>query len=176
MEFQLYKVKFSNGEAVRKELFAQLQDYNDKLEKLLGNSDRDASLRRQRTSVQHKNSADGALCNFWTEASRLFGALASAWNCSCKAQHRTNLLLQHRTSKESEFSILFATLGSSKPSAWELQQTRISEANTTITDAPTSITPPAAGALIRQPAHRQREPLKPALRSKIKAIGFETQG
>ncbi|KAK3390305.1 hypothetical protein B0H63DRAFT_538556 [Podospora didyma] len=132
MKFQLYKVKFSNGEAIRKDLFAQLQDYNQKLEKLLSTSDRDAQLTESRQ--QTKSSTDMTLCNIWAQASR----------CACKDQKRcANLLLQHRTSKNSDFDILFAT--SAGPSDWKMKRVRISDLATTQLSGPpntdTSIQP-----------------------------------
>ncbi|KAK3314613.1 hypothetical protein B0H66DRAFT_605559 [Apodospora peruviana] len=163
MEFQLYKVKFSNGEANRTELLVQLQEYNDKLEKLLSTSDRDAQLKKQRTAVQYKTSIDAALCSFWKHASRLFGALASAWNCSCRDQHWAKLLLQHRTDRTAEFDVMFI----SGSSGWQIQHTKISE-NDGIKNGPTAQASSPNSMPIHQPAHRQNVAihLKSAMRVK----------
>lgn len=183
-EFQLYKVKFSNGEAKRKELLGQLQEYNDKLEKLLSTSDRDAQLKKQRTAVQYKTSIDATLCSFWKQASKLFHALASAWNCTCaKDQHLAKLLLQHRTTKKAEFDIMFSSRGAS---GWQIQHTRISEDDdgdfqmtTTKGATPTANASVTATLPVRQPGHRQNSAgikLKSAMRTATKSKLAATAG
>ncbi|KAF7558495.1 hypothetical protein G7046_g5664 [Stylonectria norvegica] len=91
--FQSYKIKFSNGEGVRKKLFDDLQAYNDKLEKLLDSGDKDTQLQQQRALRVKTTEIDTAICNFWIQARRLFKVLMANWNCrsSCWIIHDTTI-------------------------------------------------------------------------------------
>ena len=165
-EFQRYKLKFSNSETARKQLFAQLKDHNDKIEKLLTTADRDAVLTQQRASRMRTADAVSGLCSFWVQAAGLFRALASAWNCACREQHCARLLLQHRTSKAFEFEVLFATPVSER---WELHKTRIVEGGEEMKLASREV----LTRLDKQPGHRRDVPLKSAMRSKNQASCVE---
>ena len=158
-EFQRYKLKFSNSETARKQLFTQLKDHNDKIEKLLTTADKDAELKQQRVSRTRAADAGSGLCSFWVNAARLFKALASAWNCACKEQHCARLLLQHRTSRASEFEVLFATPVSER---WEVHKTRITEGGEETKLASREV----LTRLDKVPVHRRDVPLKSAMRSK----------
>ncbi|KAK4212993.1 hypothetical protein QBC37DRAFT_464729 [Rhypophila decipiens] len=179
-KFQLYRIRFNNGEAKRKEMLGKLQEYNEKLEKLLSTSDRDAQLSQQRAAVQYKTSIDAALCNFWTQATRVFQVLAAAWNCTCgQDRHITKLLLQHRTDKKSDFDVLFSA---KEPSGWRIQHSRICGENA-VTVAQSTAQNPATPASksntntnvtlpLRQPGHRKTPAtnLKSSMRTRSKAI------
>jgi hypothetical protein len=133
-DYYLYKVKFVNGEAVRNELFGQLQSYNDKLEKLMDSSDKEAEVMRQRASVTADKAIDSAVCSFWKHAGRFFAAFATAWNCDCTQPHYARLLLQHRTTKQSDFHLLIAAPEKAK-TVWNIRETRIVEAKDNASDA-----------------------------------------
>jgi hypothetical protein len=160
--FQLYRLKFSNNEAVRKRLFAELQGYNDNLEKLLDSSDEDTQAIQKRTTRGNLTAIDSAICSFWVQARNLFRALALAFKCRCQ-QHDAKLLLQHRTGKTPDFEIIFTKLASS---CWEIHRTRISQGDEalavllkeslTLLEAPSM--PP------RKPSHRMSRPTRSALR------------
>lgn len=121
--FQLYRLKFSNNEVVRKRLFGELQGYSDKLEKLLGSSDEDAQATQKRTTTRQVTTIDSAICSFWVQARNIFKALALAFKCGCQ-QHDAKLLLQHRTGKTPDFEAIFTGLASTR---WEVHRTRISQ-------------------------------------------------
>ncbi|KAM7204850.1 hypothetical protein V8F33_001439 [Rhypophila sp. PSN 637] len=178
VDFQLYRIRFSNGEAKRKEMVGKLQEYNEKLERLLSTSDRDAQLNKQRAAVQYKTSIDAALCNFWRQATKVFQALATAWNCTCgQDRHITKLLIQHRTDMKSEFDVLFSA---KEPSGWRVQHSRICGENVvTVAQStaqnpatPASNTNAAAALPLRQPGHRKTPAnnLKSSMRTKSAAI------
>ncbi|KAH8685345.1 hypothetical protein BGZ61DRAFT_58203 [Ilyonectria robusta] len=163
--FQIYRLKFSNGETNRKRLFAELQSYNDKLEKLLDSSDKDMLLVQQRTTATQCAAIDAAICSFWIQARDVFKALASAWNCRCQ-QHGAKLLLQHRTSKKPEFQVTFTNFTSSQ---WEIQKTKIAEGNDIVSATMHQSTTLLEHIPLRpHPAHRHhhKTPLKSALRTK----------
>ena len=163
-EFQRYKLKFSNSETTRKQLFAQLKDYNEKIEKLLTTADRDAELTRQRASRgRTADNTKSELCSFWRHATRLFDALASAWNCACREQHCARLLLQHRVTKAAEFNVLFATPESER---WRLHKTMIKEGGEEMEQASSAAVTRLDSLPIRQPNHRQDHQLKSAMRSR----------
>ncbi|KAK3370388.1 hypothetical protein B0H63DRAFT_486905 [Podospora didyma] len=162
--FQLYRLKFSNNDAVRKRLFGELQDYNDKLEKLLDSSDKDTRLVQQRTAVGQLASIDAAICNFWVQARNLFNALAAAWSCRCQ-HHGARLLLQHRTSKKPDFQVMFTAFTSSR---WEIHKTRISQGDDMVAATMNeNITLLENISLsVSHPGHRQNRPVKSAFRNK----------
>ncbi|KAL7912178.1 hypothetical protein GGI35DRAFT_308706 [Trichoderma velutinum] len=98
LSFQLFRLKFSNGESVRSKLFAELQAYNDKLDKLLDSSDKVSALEQRKASRHQERAIDSAICSFWVQATKLFKALAATWKCHC-IEHLTILPLQHRAKK-----------------------------------------------------------------------------
>ncbi|KAF2119217.1 hypothetical protein BDV96DRAFT_642255 [Lophiotrema nucula] len=124
VDYQMFRVKFSLGESVREELFAQLKQYNERLEKLLGTSDKVSML--QSGSIQSgKNTSvmETAFRNAWKKSDLLFRALQNAWNCSCQQYHFANLRLEHRTLSEICFEIILMFVAPSDhgntPWAWE---------------------------------------------------------
>ncbi|KAL7945838.1 hypothetical protein V8C42DRAFT_352819 [Trichoderma barbatum] len=161
LSFQLFRLKFSKGSSVRTNLFAELQAYNDKLEKLLHSSDELFALEQRRAS-RDQNSA---ICSFWIQAKKLFKALAAAWKCHCR-DHFTRLLLQHRATKSTDFELLFIK---SLPSYWEVTKARISNV-----DNPAGESNLAKGTLkvaekrpLRQPNHRSYRPPKSAMKKRM---------
>lgn len=161
--FQLYRAKFSNGEAVRSKLFAELEDYNNKLEKLLDSSDKDTKLIQQRMDEARMIGIDMAIGGFWLNAARLFRVLASAWSCCCQELHHGKLQLQHRTTKKSDFNIIFETSASSR---WRIRRTRISEGPDAEEAGETAPLQTQEKVSIHEPAHRQDRPIKSAMRKK----------
>ncbi|KAH7354000.1 hypothetical protein B0T11DRAFT_122610 [Plectosphaerella cucumerina] len=178
-QFQRYRIKFSNGEAVRNRLFSELQEYNAKLEQLLESSDKDASLVRQTTGAR-TTVMDATLCTFWIQAAKVFRALVTAWTCQCRQQHCAKLQLQHRTTKKKpEFNILFETEGL-EPLPWEKRRAKISEGAdqvAAIFETRTAVVPqrslPLRGP---SPTRRTAPPPKSALKAqgpkKSNAVGF----
>ncbi|KAI1413448.1 hypothetical protein F5Y13DRAFT_29788 [Hypoxylon sp. FL1857] len=164
MQFQLYKLKFSNGESVRTSLFKELEHYDAQLTRLLDMNDKETELAQKRTSTTSSSSTDTALCNFWVHANALFKALTSAWTCCCQDKHLAELLLQHRTSKKKEFSMLFVKHNSSR---WHIQKALITERNDNNVVQTTPISKPViANVTIHQPHHRTNIPIRPALRAR----------
>lgn len=164
-DYYSYKLKFVNGESSRNRHFDQLKTYNNKLEKLLHSSDKDTHTLQQRASVAASATADQAICSFWKHANQLFNALKSAWDCCCREKYCVQVLLQHRTTKKSEFHIMFAR--ESSGSSWLMQETRIVDGNDS------EIVPARVSALqgksaaIKQPGnHRQAIAIKSAFRIK----------
>lgn len=149
---------------MRKRLFAELQGYNDKLEKLLDSSDEDTQAMQKRTVRGNLTAIDSAICSFWVQARNLFRALALAFKCRCQ-QHDAKLLLQHRTGKAPDFEVIFTELVSSR---WKIHKTRISQGgealavllkeSVTLFEAPSM--PP------RQPSHRVSRPNRSVLRTR----------
>jgi len=168
--FQLYRLKFSNNEAVRKRLFGELQEYSNKLEKLLDSSDEDERLVKQRAAVGQLAAIDAAICSFWIQARILFKALlASVQNCRCQ-QHGAKLLLQHRATKQPpEFQTILTALVASR---WEIHRTRISQQGdealvTTVMEENITLLK-NTDKLVSNPDHRRNRPVKSAFRSKTK--------
>ncbi|CRK40823.1 hypothetical protein BN1723_004935 [Verticillium longisporum] len=158
--FQSYRFKFSQNESVRTQLFAELQAYNDKLEKLLDSSDKHAHLVQQASEFKSRI-GDNVICQFWMKAARVLYLLADAWNCHCSQQHCANLQLQHRTGKKSEFNFWFEA---TELSQWATRKARISE------DAEQSTALDRAAEdleslVMSEPNHRQGQPAKSAMRS-----------
>ena len=173
--FQFYRLKFSNNDAIRKRLFGELQEYANKLEKLLDSSDEDERLVKQRTAASQLALTDGALCSFWMQARSLFAALiASVRNCQCQ-QHGAKLLLQHRTAKKPpEFQIMLVALAASR---WEIHSTRISleeEALVTTTMGESITLLENTGISASTPDHRRLRPVKSGFRNQAKWAATST--
>ncbi|QYS94594.1 hypothetical protein H0G86_001923 [Trichoderma simmonsii] len=127
LSHQVYKFKLCNNEAMRKRLFGELQEYNDKLERLFKASDEDLRIATNRKSKQQTKAVDTAMCSFWKKAKSAYQALTSAWTCQCQ-QHGAKLLLQHRITGKAEFDI---TLKGFIASNWLVQNIRVSEESIT---------------------------------------------
>lgn len=164
---QLYKFKLSSNETARKRLFGELQQYNDKLEKLLKASDEDIRLQRVRKSKGELDSIDLGVCNIWRQAKNVFQALASAWTCQCQ-QHGAKLLLQHRTTPRTEFEITFSGFITSE---FESHKVKILEAEDTVLKQSRS-TLDSVAVPLHQPSHRWPHRLISRLRKKTKKEKF----
>ena len=163
-EWQLYRVRFSQGETERERLFVELQDCNGSLKTLLQISEDDVGLAQQRSTASRMTAMDAAICGFWKQASKLFNALATTWTCNCQMQHSTKLLLKHRTSADSDFDVLFEKLGQTEH---EVRKVRIIErenhkGSPIAYESITQSTQP-----VHQPTHRTTRPFKSAIRPKV---------
>ncbi|RSL54255.1 hypothetical protein CEP54_010006 [Fusarium duplospermum] len=162
--FQLYKIKFSNGESVRRALLSDFKGYNDKLEKLLHSNDEDTRLVQQRDTLTQKTAIDLAICNFWKQAVKLFRALASACDCRCHTTHGAELMLQHRTAKDTEFHITFTKFDSDS-SEWNICRTRISESDDAVAAELHKTVQILETTPFRPPDHRKLRPGRSAMKS-----------
>lgn len=97
---------FSIGEPRRTKLFAELKASIEKLKTLLKTSDKTQVLLGKRAAAQHKLS-DSALGKFCEHANRMFSLITDAWGCKCTSKHEVNLQLQHRTTLEDDFHLIF---------------------------------------------------------------------
>jgi hypothetical protein len=106
MEFQAKRIKFTVRKSSRERLFAQLENANERMRKLLASSDQTSAARQQGTTNKASYMINRKINEFWRHAKRLHEALSSAWRCGC-VSHITNLGLEHRTSDKVEFDVLF---------------------------------------------------------------------
>jgi hypothetical protein len=110
-DYQVFRVKFSLREIVREELFAQLQECNDRLEKLLTTSIQSSDVQNsQPASPNQIYAIETALKVAHRKSAALFKALEVAWNCSCLKHHLANLRLEHRTLSEACFEIILMSM------------------------------------------------------------------
>ena len=105
---------------------------------------------------------------FWRHADRLYKVLAKAWNCSCASQHRAKILLQHRTTPDVDFLLLFLfqpTSNTALSNAWLLQDTKIKMSDIPPASAPitTSIPTLQSSAPGSIPNHRTARPARPTI-------------
>jgi hypothetical protein len=88
LEFEFRRFAYTLGKHRRQRLMAQLEEYNDDLRKLLGNSDRLEPMRKRRRSNFPK-----IFEQFRVQASSLHAAITKAVPCDCTSPHSTKLLL-----------------------------------------------------------------------------------
>ncbi|PKK53124.1 hypothetical protein CI102_2914 [Trichoderma harzianum] len=162
LSHQVYKFKLCNNEAMRKRLFGELQNYNDKLERLFKASDEDLRIATNRKSKQQSKAIDTAICSFWKKAKSAYQALASAWTCQCQ-QHGAKLLLQYRIAGKAEFDI---TLKGFIASNWLVQNIRVSEVDETEKARLDESITPLETVPIHQPSRAQSYPNGSALQMK----------
>jgi hypothetical protein len=107
LEYETFRTKFSFGEKVRSELFCQLKECNERLEKLLSSSDRVSALQDATPGPNKQTSVlESAFKTSSKKSYKLFEALQKAWQCSCQQYHFANLRLEHRTLQETCFDII----------------------------------------------------------------------
>ncbi|KAI1657022.1 hypothetical protein F4813DRAFT_88770 [Daldinia decipiens] len=115
IDAQIYTVSFCNGGTSRAELFEELEQLNTRLGELLSEIDVETEYERLLT-----NNPD--ICGFWVNADTLFKTITLVWDECCKKEHLARLLLQHRTSQDTDFSMFFIK---QSPSSWLSQEARI---------------------------------------------------
>ncbi len=171
LSFQLFRLQFSNGESVRSKLFAELQAYNDKLDKLLDSSDKLSALEQRKFSREEEKAIDRTICSFWIQATKLFKALVATWNCRC-IEHRTILPLQHKATKSVEFELLFLK---TLPTYWQVTTARISNVEHAVGEPglATGTIKVVETLPLRQPNHRSNRPTKSAMKTRASAIQTE---
>ena len=126
----MYRLKFSIGEEKRKKLFAELKEYNERLEKLLTTSDVLAQLESKHGALPNtaKATIDSAVAHFWRHTDRLYKILCQAWTCSCASNHRAKIMLQHRSFINLEFVLLFlgsASTCDANQVPWRMRETKV---------------------------------------------------
>lgn len=115
LDYEFFRMKFSIGERIRDELFGQLKECNERLEKLLGSSDRVSALQDSAPGSTRKTSElESAFKKISKKSNLLFQALQNAWQCSCQQYHFANLRLEHRTFTEVCFEIVFMFIAPSE--------------------------------------------------------------
>ncbi|USP81802.1 hypothetical protein yc1106_09076 [Curvularia clavata] len=115
LDYEVFRIKFSLGEPIRDELFSQLKECNERLEKLLSSSDRVSALQDVTPGYNKKTSELESVFKKVSKKSQvLFQALHDAWQCSCQHYHFANLRLEHRTLTEVCFKIVFMFLAPSE--------------------------------------------------------------
>ncbi|KAK3399584.1 hypothetical protein B0T20DRAFT_467996 [Sordaria brevicollis] len=172
--FQWHRFKYAvKSKERRTELFNTLDDYNTRIEKLLGGNDRLNDLSVQPPIIaptQSKAAAavNSALCSFWVTADKFFNALTSSWNCRCHT-HCANLLLRHRTSTTPEFDVLF-TKEQPSPETWIARKTRI-VGKKGVEGGLKGTGKSQMSLPIHTPSHKDSRPLKSALGNTRKPKG-----
>ncbi|KAI1456075.1 hypothetical protein F4805DRAFT_250115 [Annulohypoxylon moriforme] len=158
---QLYKLRFSVGEATRNRHFEELKRYDFQLTRLLSMIDDETQFLQARAPAINSLPCSSALCSIWVHANALFRAITSAWICSCPDQHLAELLLQHRTTNKNDFNMLFAK---QSVSSWHIQRALI-----TAGDDPHFQKQSIGGTVdinttVHQPNHRKSIPIRSALK------------
>lgn len=127
LNYELFRTKFSFGERTRNELFGQLKECNERLEKLLSSSDRISVLQDAVPGKTKQTSAlESAFKRISKKSDLLFRALQNAWQCSCQQYHFANLRLEHRTFEEACFEIILMFVAPSEfgDTPWSCRQIR----------------------------------------------------
>jgi hypothetical protein len=163
-DWQFYRVKFSQGEKERKEIFDNLENCNERLKNLLQISEDNVDLEQKRGAARNVEST--AVCRIWRQASRVFTALSVVWNCTCRPQHFARLLLEHRASTSTDVHLLYCKgTGNTE----EAKRIRITETDTDVdTAASICISPSKTGTpntSAHNPNHRDSTPRRSAMKT-----------
>ena len=128
MSYEAQKAKFSLGKASREELFDQVKTLIDSLASLLIQNDEVVAL-RSNAAQQTNTKAQRALLQLWRHAQNVYVLLSKSWRCGCRKDHCADLLLQHRTTPEVQWEIVFhfSTVSLQFPGPWTCQTTRIAK-------------------------------------------------
>ncbi|OCL11415.1 hypothetical protein AOQ84DRAFT_423587 [Glonium stellatum] len=177
LEYQIERMRLSVHKSKRRELFDELQTYNDMLDKLLCGSDKVRDLQDNRDNQRKAGSGlDKILAHFREHAKKLFEALSNAWSCGCWTQHYVKLLLQHRLVPQAEFELLFLFAPDSNYPPYALwnwrevdikmsgEATRSGIASSTSASDATGTIPASAPVYSHSPNHRNTMPSRSAIR------------
>ena len=106
-DYETFRLKFSFNDPVRNELLEQLNKYNQRLEVLLGTSEKVSALQTAaHTHTKQASTLETIFKKTWKKSDLLFRALQKAWQCSCQQYHVANLRLEHRTLPEICFEVI----------------------------------------------------------------------
>lgn len=172
-KWQLYRIRFSQTEKEREEIFVKLENCNKRLRKLLQISEDNVDMTQKRLAAQTVETT--ALCRFWRQASRVFKALSVVWNCNCQPQHCAKLLLEHRASTSTDFHFLYAKGAGSGETA---RRIKITERNTDVDAAGTRTSRPKAeigNMSTHNPTHRDSAPRRSAMKTNTATRAGETR-
>lgn len=95
----------------------------------------------------------------------MFTALSVVWNCNCRPQHSTRLLLEHRTSMSTEIRLLYHRGVTNIEAPRRIRITERStglDASASIHSSPTTADP--SNALTHNPTHRSSTPRTSAMK------------
>ncbi|KAI9894521.1 MAG: hypothetical protein M1814_001875 [Vezdaea aestivalis] len=106
LEFQTLRIKFTLKKSSRERIFMHLQTANDRMRTLLDSNDKLIQARQSNGSVLPSSIRDRKMNEFWLHAKRLHHAISQALQCDC-VSHVANLELQHRTTEQIDFGVLF---------------------------------------------------------------------
>ncbi|KAH7082519.1 hypothetical protein BKA63DRAFT_549107, partial [Paraphoma chrysanthemicola] len=139
ISYQIYRIKFSTREHERSSLFRQLQDYNERLNLLLSQSDRLSALQVQTGHDWKQNrSLEKIFRRVWKCSKGLYQSLEQAWNCTCCQKHAANLQLEHRTKDDIYFNLILTSMEESHQGqcgSWSWREIRCNQSETTINTA-----------------------------------------
>jgi hypothetical protein len=125
-DYQTFRIKFSLGESVREQLFAQLEESNRRLERLLSSSDKLSVLQNTRSSDPRSTSMmEKVFKKVWRSSELFFQALQNAWQCPCQKYHVANIRLEHRTAINISFEIVLMFITGSEScvaKSWSWQE------------------------------------------------------
>ena len=119
-DYESFRLSFSFSDPVRRKLFDQLKECNEKLEKLLSSSDKVSALQNASPNAKQTSTLEIAFKKAWRKSDLLFKALQKAWQCPCQQYHFANLRLEHRTLPEICFEVIlmFAAPSSHGATPW----------------------------------------------------------
>jgi hypothetical protein len=130
-DYRKFRIKFSLGESVREQLFAQLEESNRRLERLLSSSDKLALLQSTRSSNPRSISMmEKVFKKVWRSSELFFKALQNAWQCPCQKYHVANIRLEHRTAINISFEIVLMFVTGSESyvaKSWSWQELQCGE-------------------------------------------------
>ncbi|KAF1992333.1 hypothetical protein K402DRAFT_416007 [Aulographum hederae CBS 113979] len=121
-EYQAQRIRFSFSRSGRGKLFTKIKECLEKLNTLLKTSDTSAKIRK----TTERSVFDSKINSLWRHANRIYDFILKTWTCPCQQHHCANLLLQHRTSPDVSFSIVFlygSVSSATKP--WRQRETTI---------------------------------------------------
>lgn len=171
IDYQMFRIRFSVREKVREELFGQLKECNERLEKLLSTSDNVSALQSGPPSAtKQMNVLETAFRKACKKSELLFKALQKAWNCSCQHHHYANLRLEHRILPEICFEVIlmFVVPPGHRRTPWSWRELQCGHM-----EGCSSHTSKCVSSEIRSPARKnpsQATPLSPT--PKTKKVAF----
>ncbi|KAI0553066.1 hypothetical protein F4679DRAFT_591275 [Xylaria curta] len=162
-DYQTYRLKFSNGEGTRRRLLDDLKEQNERLEKLLLNSDKEAQIISQKSSQTISLAYENSLCGFWRKATALFRVLCG-----------TSILLQHPRPEQVTKSDVHVLLMTQKQQNWGCYKARIELNREPVIEPEISIPPSngrqSASRRTKSPVYQHPEgnkSLRPALKIRL---------
>jgi hypothetical protein len=107
IQVQTQRLRHALSKSVREDLFKRFGEYNERLSRILGASDRISNLVEAQLFKSTALAQEKIMGKVWLPGQEVYKLLIKALPCQCRHSHQAHLLLQHRSAPGIHFQVIF---------------------------------------------------------------------